>query len=245
MEKEQLAAHLIDKYRETVARRYNYRYLSEQFDLPDQLTEDVVEDLRNYFLTWLYPPAAERKKVDEAFESLRSFIQKPAKTWALLGSMANAIFRFGMQFPQALKAGMVSLESYLDAKRFEQELLEAALKLGLTPPLSDADFEKCIAHLPRRDLNRFVHHVISLFESMANTRLLKKTILIMQDVLRKIKANKRLYSENDRKGIELGIAILQAGYDLFSHYPESLKQEIIAIIRANEENYLKQVFGSA
>ncbi len=242
-DKAQLGAHLIDKYRETIALRYDYAFLSENFELSDKLNEDVVEALRNYFLDCLYPTAVERQKVDDAFESLRSFVQKPAKTWALLGNMASAIFKFGMQFPQALKAGIVSLESYLDAKRFENDLLKAAIEMRLEAPISNEQFEKCIAKLPRRELNLFVSHIISLFQSMANTKLLGKTISIMHDVLSKVKKNKRLYSKDDADGIALGISILQSGYDLFSHYPDSLKSEIISVIRANERRYLERIFA--
>ena len=239
-----LANHLIDKYRDSIKLRYGYGHLSAQFILSSQLNEEVVEILRDYFLQCLYPTADERKKVDEAFDSLRSFTRHPAKTWALLGNMAAAIFKFGMQFPQAVKAGVVSLESYIDAKRFEQELLKAALRRKMSIPLSDEQFESCISDIPRKDIENFTRHIISLFKSMANTSLLKKTISIMDDVLLKIKTNKSLYSKKDAEGIELGIHILRQGYVLFKNYPESLKTEIIATIASNEKWYLDKIYGS-
>lgn len=238
-----LSSHMIDKYRDSINLRYNYEHLSRQFDLSPQLTEEVVESLRNYFLVCLYPAADERKKVDDAFESLRSFIRYPAKTWALLGNMAAAIFRFGTQFPQAIKAGIVSLESYIDAKRFENDLLKAALREEMTVPLTDEQFEMCISHIPRREIEVFTGHVISLFRSMAKTALLKKTVSIMEDVLHKIEKNKLIYSRRDAEGIKLGIQILQQGYALFKDYPEALKTEIIGIIKANEEWYLDKIYG--
>lgn len=241
----ELSAHLIEKYRESIALRYSYAHLSAQFALSSQLTEDVVEALRNYFLESLYPTAEERRKVDDAFESLRSFVAHPAKTWALLGNMAGAIFRFGTQFPQALKAGIVSLESYLDAKRFENDLLEAATRLQFMMPLKNEQFEKCIAEIPRREIEAFTNHILSLFKSMANTKLLKKTIAIMEDVLVKMKKNPRLYTEEDAMGIEFGIKLLKNGYVLFKDYPESLKTEIITVIRENEKWYLDKVYKSA
>ncbi|HXH18730.1 MAG TPA: hypothetical protein VNJ07_06565 [Chitinophagales bacterium] len=239
-----LASHLIDKYRESIMHRYSYEHLSGQFILSSQLTEDVVENLRNYFLECLYPPAEERRKLDAAFDSLRSFILHPAKTWALLGNMAAAIFRFGTQFPQAIKAGVVSLESYIDAKRFEQDLLKAALREKATFPMTDEQFEKCIADIPRKEIEVFTRHILSLFKSMTNTSLLKKTIAIMEDVLSKIKKNEKLYSKQDAEGIELGLTILRKGYDLFKNYPESLKTEIITTIRDNEKWYLDKVYGA-
>jgi hypothetical protein len=237
-----LSSHLIDKYRESINLRYSYEHLSRQFELSPQLTEDVVETIRNYFLECLYPTADERRKVDEAFDSLRSFIRHPAKTWALLGNMAAAILKFGMQFPQAIKAGIVSLESYIDAKRFENDLLKAALREKMTVPLTDEQFEKCISHIPRKEIEIFTGHVISLFRSMANTSLLKKTISIMDEMLNKIERTKLVYSKKDAEGIKLGIHILNQGYALFRDYPDSLKTEIISVINANEKWYLDKIY---
>lgn len=239
-----LSVHLIDKYRESINIRYNYKHLSTHFELSPQLTEKVVESLRNYFLECLYPTADERVKVDEAFDSLRSFVRNPAKTWALLGNMAVAIFKFGTHFPQAIKAGVISLESYIDAKRFENDLLKAALREKMSVPLTDEQFERCIADIPRREIEIFTTHIISLFRSMANTTLLKKTITIMEDVLAKIRKNRLLYSRKDAEGIELGIHILKQGYNLFKDYPENLKSEIINIIRENERWYLDKIYGA-
>jgi len=238
-----LAHHMIDKYRESIALRYSYEHLSQQFALSSQLNEEVVEALRAYFLDCLYPTADERKKLDEAFDSLRSFVRYPAKTWGLLGNMAAALFRFGIQFPQAVKAGVVSLESYLDAKRLENDLLKAALRKQMSVPLTDAQFEQCIAGIPRKEIDAFTHHIISLFKSMANTSLLKKTIAIMEEMLSKVEKNKHLYSARDAQGIREGIHILRQGYELFKDYPESLKTEIITTIRGNEKWYLDKIYG--
>jgi len=237
-----LAVHLIDKYRESIELRYNYEHLSGQFVLSSQLDEVVVTALRSYFLNCLYPTAEERHKLDHAFESLRTFVKHPAKTWALLGNMAGAIFKFGMQFPQALKAGVVSLESYLHAKRFENDLLEAAVRMKLEMPLSNEQFERCIAEIPRKDIEAFTADVVSLFRSMSNTVLLKRTISIMNDVLEKIRSKPELYSEDDAAGILLGINLLRQGYELFKDYPESLKTEILVTIRENEAWYLDKIY---
>lgn len=239
-----LSAHLIEKYRETIALRYNYPHLASHFVLSSQLTEDVVESVRNYFMESLYPPAEERWKLDEAFESLRSFVSHPAKTLALLGNMAGALFRFGTQFPMALKAGVVSLESYLDAKRFENNLLETAVRLNFQIPLTNAQFERCIAEIPRAEIEAFTMHITSLFQSMANTKLLKKTIAIMEDVLVRMKKKPQLYSREDALAIELGIQLLKNGCHLFQDYPESLKREIIVTIRENERWYLDKIYNT-
>lgn len=240
---QQLADHLIDKYRESVEMRYEFEGLSGRFTLSTQFDEEVIKDIQGYFKECLYPPAEERHKLDTAFESLNSFVSHPAKTWRLLGNMAMAIFKFGTHFPMALKAGMISLEAYLDAKKFERKLLQAAISLNFSLPLTPQQFEACIAELPRREVDAFTADIISLFQSMTDTVLLKKTISILQDVLDKMRNLPEVYSDRDVEGVELGLNILKSGYDLFKDYKESLKKEIIVVIRENEKWYLDQIYA--
>lgn len=241
----ELASHLIDKYRESVQLRYEYDDLKERFELSTQVTREVIENLKSYFMECLYPHAEERAKMDEAFDGLNSFISHPSKTWRLLGNMTMAVLKFGHHFPMALKAGLVSLESYLNAKRFERDLLKSAVKLKFKPPISNEQFEQCITQIKRSELEDFTDDIVSLFKSMSNTKLLKKTIVIMNEVLEKMKKHPTVYSTNDYEGVEMGIHILQTGYDLFKEYKESLKTETIEVIRNNERWYLDKVYSTA
>jgi len=241
---EELAGHLIDKYRESVKKRYIYNDLNDRFELSSQVNREVIDALRTYFLESLYPAIPERKKMDEAFDGLNAFISHPAKTWKLLGNMTMAIFKFGHHFPLALRAGVISLESYISAKRFEKDLMKAAIKLEFAIPLTDEQFESCIAQIPRKDVETFTKDVVSLFRSLTNTTLLKKTIAILTDVINKMEANPKLFTEEDIVGIQLGVQILKKGYDLFEKYPESLRKEIINIVAENEKWYQDYVFNS-
>ena len=239
---QQLASHLIDKYRDSVELRYTYENLADRFELSSQVTREVIEDLKSYFMECLYPQAEQRAKMDEAFDGLNSFITHPAKTWRLLGNMTMAVLRFGHHFPMALKAGLVSLQSYIDAKQFERDLLKAAIKLKYEEPLSDEQFERCIGQIKRKELEDFTEDIVSLFKSMTNTKLLKKTIVIMKDVVKKMKKYPDLYTTKDFEGVEMGIHILERGYDLFKDYKESLKAETIVIVRENERWYQNKIF---
>ncbi|MDX2002686.1 MAG: hypothetical protein SFW35_09640 [Chitinophagales bacterium] len=242
-EESALKLHLIDKYREFIASRYDYIELKESPGFPAQITEEMVDSLREYFLQYLYPEAVFREQLDAAFDQLEHYVNHPSKVWGLMGNITAAIFRFGAQFPAALKAGLVSLEAHTAAKRFEKTLVKAALDKGYAIPVSDEQFIDCIKAIPLHQLERFITELGQLFNSFTNSRLLEKTILIMKDVLATMKAKPHLYGPTEVDAITMGIEILRHGYQLFSHYDNSLKRQMVNFIVANERQFIHSIHG--
>ena len=238
----ELADHLIEKYRELLQRRYNYQRLLETYSLPASITEEVVEEVKHYFLECLYPPSDQRHRLEKAFENLDTFISKPSKMLSLIGSMTKAIFRFGIQFPKALKAGMASLKSYRDASQFEEILLKAALKRNLQIPISLDDFKNCMADIPRHKAKNLIYDIKSLLEAMSDTALVARTIEILQGATDKMRHKPNLYEDFEVDGVKLGIDILHRGHDLMSKYDKKLKKTIVEFIVTNEEAFLREVY---
>jgi len=239
----QLMYHLIDMYRDLLAERYNFSRLSERFDLPSGIGEETIEDVKKFFLENIYPPSEEREQVDRAFDSLKFYITNPLKVWGLLGNMAAAIFRFGAQFPAALRAGFYTLEAYLDARKFEHKLLEAAKELNYTEPLTAAQFMECLKFIPRREAESFIQDVGRLFKSMSDTILLRKTISIMRDVIRTMERKPGVYPSTDVDGINLGIGVLENGLHLFKKMDSAIKRSTLQVILQNESWFLDNVYG--
>ena len=52
--------HIIEKFREMVEKRYDYKELSERFELPPVITPEVIAEVKRYFLSTIYPPAQEK-----------------------------------------------------------------------------------------------------------------------------------------------------------------------------------------
>lgn len=240
---QELKDHLIDTYRNMVADRYDYDKIKDT--LPEGIDHEVADSLRFYFLTYLYPPAKDRHDLDEAFEHLENYVKNPAKVWGILGNIAGAIFRFGNMLIDALKAGLVSLDTQVAAKEFENNLYEAAMDHGFTVPLNDTQFRTCIRSIPRKKIDRFIDDLGKLFHAMSNTRLLGKTVEIMRDVVKKMEKRPRLYTKEEIQGIELGISILNEGYELFKKYDSKTKQTIVAYIIQRERAFTAEIYGEA
>jgi hypothetical protein len=236
-----LKAHLIEKYREFITKRYDYDVLKNTEDVPEEMTREIVDSLREYFLQYLYPKPEFREKLDEAFEQLSNYVSQPAKVWGLMGNLAVAIIKFGTQFPAALRAGLVALESHTAAKRFEKDLMECAKAHKFKTPFTDKQFLECIKSIPQPRMERFINELGHLFTSFTNSKLLGKTILIMKDVLERMKKRSDLYGPEEVEAIRLGIEVMQNGYDLFSTYDDSLKKKIVAYIIDSERRFIARI----
>lgn len=234
--------HIIEKFREMIEKRYEFKSLSERFELPPNITPEVIYEVKTYFLTTIYPPAQERKELEEAFRDLADYVKQPRKMWNLFGDMARAVFKFGRHFIAALKAGMDSLDSFLGAKKFEENMAAIANENGIVPPMSDEDFEDTLYQLPREDIEHFIEDVKSLFGAMINTVLLSKTLDILDHVIHTMESKPSVFPEKEIDGIKLGKTLLKSGYDLFSKYDENTKKMIVDIIYRNEMWYVDYVY---
>jgi hypothetical protein len=237
-----LEDHLIEKYRQIIADRYDYSKLTEFKPLPEGITQQTVEEIRDYFLNSIYPEPSKRHELDAAFEQLQSYIHQPAKVWGILGNLTGAIFRFGSMLPAALKTGIVSMEAFSAAKSFEHTMKKAAIDSGYALPLTDDEFIHCLSTLPRAKLDSFAMDVGRLFRSMANTTLLSKTIEIMNDVVKKMESKPQLYTHEEISGIKMGLNIMQQGLNLFSKYPEKTKDKMVDYIVEREKLFIDEIY---
>lgn len=238
-----LKPELIQKYRESIALRYEPSQLMSIFELPEGVEEKEILALKEYFLDYIYPPPAERERLEASFETLKHFLSQPTKVWFLLGNMATAIFKYGRMFPQALKAGYSALEAYLKATEFEEKLLRAAVEKKIKSPLLQPQFEDCLRALPKESMQQFANEVCHLFEILANVDLLKRTIVIMENIVDKMEQNTDRFTRKETEAIEWGVEILRKGYALFSVMPADLRSSIIDVVRENEREFIETLFA--
>ncbi|RME92690.1 MAG: hypothetical protein D6767_02630 [Candidatus Hydrogenedentota bacterium] len=237
-----LLHHLINAYRDLIRERYDYSSIQQRIHIPPEIDESLVNSFREYFLGYVYPTPEKREEIEEAFRSLSHYITSPSKMWRLVGNMASAVFRFGRHFPAALKAGFISLESYIDANRFEHRLLQAAKEKNYQIPLSRDQFESCIVSIPRVEANEFVETVYALFKSLTDEELLIKTLEIMESVVQKMLRYPDIYPAKDIDGIRLGMEIIEQGYKMFRPYPKDVRLTAVKLIRENELDYLDRLY---
>ncbi len=237
----QLKYHLINKYRDSINKRYDYKAIKNDADFPKHFTKKTVDELKDFFLGSLYSEPVEREKLDAAFKQLESFVTNPSKIWGLMGNLTSAIFEFGLHFPSAIRAGVSALETHSAAHRFEQGLLDAAEENGYTIPLTDEEFHKCLTAIPLKQIDQLIKDLSGLFKVISDTELLGKTISIMHHALERMESKKNVYTKKDRDAVKLGIDLFQKGYDLLDQYDEDMKQQIVKFAIRKETDFLKSI----
>lgn len=238
----ELYFHLLEHLRNTIKDRYDYKDIKARLSIPDTVTNEIVIDLRNYFLDYVYPPAEKRLKLEQAFASLASYISKPHKVWRLIGSMSAAIFKFGRHFPTALKAGFSSLKVFQEADVFENYILKGAKAHNYEMPLSREQFISCITHMPRDVAENFIESVEVLLGSFSNAVLLEKTLAILDNVASKMRQYPHIYPNEEVEGIMLGKEIIGTGHRIFSKLHPNVKQTVVNVVIRNEHWFLDSIY---
>ena len=234
---------LIDKYRSIISHRYD-TIIAQIDKIPLEVDADVALRLKDFFLTEVYPSPERREQLDAAFVELSHFVEHPSLILGVVGSLPVAIFKFGMQLPNALKAAFQCLEAYTAATGFEAAILGAAQQQGLSATINDEQFAACMRAIPRHKLEAFLAQGCQLFITLSNTELLAKTIEIMQDVITRMKAKSDTYTASQVGAIELGLEMIQGGYDLLAPYDSATKTNIVSFISTTENQFIAEIFES-
>lgn len=234
-----LRNHLIEKYRKSIRERYDYAMVAKDKRFPKTISRETVEELRAFFLGSLYSSPAQREKLDAAFQQLETYVAHPSKIWALLGNLASAMFQFGFQFPNVLRTGVVALQTHTAARHFEDMMLQAAEDKKFTIPLTDEQFNECLAALDSEMLHKFVGQLTDLFLAITDTDLLEKTVHILHDVLARMKQRKDVYGPDDYDAIQLGIDVLEIGNELIAKHDDVTRKNIVEFITYNELSFIE------
>ncbi|MCB1177544.1 MAG: hypothetical protein KDK36_08210 [Leptospiraceae bacterium] len=233
---------LIEAYRKSLVRRYSEENL-KNYPKFAKLDRKIIDKLVKYFLELLYPPHETRLELDNAFKSLGSFINTPAKFFGVMGNLGYAVIKFGKLLISAIHAGISALKGYLAAHKFESHLFESALPLIREgKDISDEKiFDSLIGTIPEEEATAFRKQVVRLFEILSEKELLLKIQEVMLHVIEKMEKKSKVYSKDEIKGIRMGYGIIESGKILF----EELSLEEIKIILSGIDTIEKDYYEKA
>jgi hypothetical protein len=241
MKKEDLLNELIENYRELVAERYEFKSLQSKFILDESVTQELTDKVKTYFLNYIYPSKDQREILNKAFQDLDKHMKNPSHLLKLVGDAPVIIFKFGWQFPKAIRAGMQTLKSFKAATKFEKDLLKIARKKGAKSPIGAKLFEEIIADLPQDELRDFIDEFEDLLTSLTDSNLLKKTTEILKELVSNMKDQDKFYSSEEVAAMRIGIDILENGYHLFDNMSAAEKEEMIELIMKAEHHFIQEL----
>jgi hypothetical protein len=235
---------LIKAYRTNILVKYGEINLKNYPEF-NRLSQEKIHTMTRYFMELLYPEWGERQKLDSAFLSLKGFVQKPSKVFGLIGSLGISLWKIGRFLPEAFRAGIAALSSYLTAHDMEADLLIEAKKFISRGEDINQEliFQKMLTVIPRNDAEKFRKDTVALFRTLTHNELVDRIILIMDNIIVKMKSNTKLYSKEDIDGISLGLSILKQGREILSTLDQEEKDLMLEAIDRIEKDYYEACFS--
>ena len=242
MPKDTVLEKIIEGYRNTIYQRYQYQNIKDTYGVPESIDEETVNQLRNYFLNYMYPKYETRIALNEAFSSLDNYIKHPKKLLKILLDATKLLFRYGRHLPKILSSGLNAMKTFKAATDFENNLVDEAIKNNITAPYDLLKIDALIKLLSRRDIEEFIQYSQSLFEILHDKALIEKIKEVIQYLIRIMKERKDSYSLSEIKGLEIGLEMIHEGYKIFSRLAQEDQKNLVKLITDIEKDNLNRIF---
>jgi hypothetical protein len=233
---------IIEGYRSTIYQRYQYQIIKDTYGIPETINEETVNQLRNYFLNYMYPEYKTRAELNEAFESLDTYIKHPQKLVRILFDAAKLIFRYGRHLGNILNSGLKAMKTFRAATNFENSLVDEAIKNKIEAPYSLSKINALIKLLSRKEIENFIETSQSLFEILQDRVLMKKIKEIIEYLILTMRKKEKSYSFSQIRGLEIGLEMLTEGDKLFVQLTKEDQRNLINLITDIEKDKLNHIF---
>ncbi|PQJ82259.1 hypothetical protein [Polaribacter glomeratus] len=242
MTREKVLEEIIEGYRKTVSQRYQYQQIKNTYGLPETINEETVNQLREYFLTYMYPTPDKRAELNKAFDSLDDYIKHPQKLLRILLEAAKIIFKYGRHLPKILSAGLDAMKTFKAATNFENTMVDEAIKNKIEAPYDSVKVDALLKLLSREEIERFIESSQTLFEILHDKNLIKKIKEVIQFLITAMQKNPNTYSKSQIKGLEVGLEMITEGDLLFNRLSEEDQHKFVKLITAIERDTLNHIF---
>lgn len=244
MSEEKILNEIILGYRNVIESRYQYSKLTNNYDFPETINENIVENIKNYFLTYVYPDIKQRNELNEAFSTLDDFIKHPEKLLNLVIDSMKLIFSHGRHLPKIFNAGLKAMKSFRGATVFENNLVKKAIITKLDPPYSIDKINYLISLLSYKDIEEFMRNTEAFFNIIYDKILVKKIKEIIEYLISKMKNKPNVFLEKEIIGLELALTTISKGEELLNQLDEKDQEILISFVLKIEKDNLDNIFKS-
>ena len=241
MTREDILKEIIEGYRRTIKQRYQYENIKRNYAIPKSITENTVNQLRNYFLEFIYPEYDTRVELDKAFKSLDDYIKHPQKLIRILLDASILVFNYGRHLPKILKSGLKAMKSFRAAAKFENTFVDKAIENNIKGPFDQSKINTLLKSLPQEDIEDFIDVSQSLFNTLHNQALVNKITEIMEYLIGIMNQKSNIYSESQLRGLEIALELLVEGNKLFNQLEAEDQKKLVYLITEIERDVLDQI----
>lgn len=238
MNREEILEEIIKGYRNTIHERYQYKNIKERYEVPESIDEETVNSLREYFLDYMYPKFEKREELNEAFNSLDTYIKQPKKLFRILLDASKLIFTYGRHLPRILSAGLKAMKSYRAAANFENKFVDEAIKNNIQAPYDLSKIDRLLKLLPKDEIEKFINDSQALFEVLHDRVLTEKIKEIIHYIILVMKKDEISYTASQIRGLEIGLEMLTEGDKLFNNLAKDDQQNLFHLISEIERDII-------
>jgi hypothetical protein len=243
MSRELLSNDIIVGYRNLIEERYQYKDLKEKYDFPETINEKVMDDIKIYFLTYIYPDLEKRAELNEAFNSLDDFIKHPEKLLNLVVDSLKLIFTHGRHLPKIFNAGLKALKSFRGATKFEKTIVQKAIQENSKPPFTTLKINKLIQLLPYKELEEFMKNTETFFNIIYDKELVEKIKEIISYLILKMKQKPKIFSQKEIIGLALALETISKGEEMLNKLTQKDQEILIGFVLRIEKDCLEKIFS--
>lgn len=243
MSRELLSNDIIVGYRNLIEERYQYKDLKEKYDFPETINEKVMDEIKIYFLTYIYPDLEKRAELNEAFNSLDDFIKHPEKLLNLVVDSLKLIFTHGRHLPKIFNAGLKALKSFRGATKFEKTIVQKAIQENSKPPFTTLKINKLIQLLPYKELEEFMKNTETFFNIIYDKELVEKIKEIISYLILKMKQKPKIFSQKEIIGLALALETISKGEEMLNKLTQKDQEILIGFVLQIEKDCLEKIFS--
>jgi hypothetical protein len=238
MDQKILLNEIIQGYRNVIKEKYDYENLKKRSDIPDVYTKEVSVKIKNYFLNYSYPGPKKRQELNEAFQSLDSYLMNPEKLLRIVIDSASIVFKYGKHLPKIVNAGIKALKAFRRASKLEHGLVKKASSSDVTTPYTNQQINDFIKELSSREIEEYISSTYNLFQILCDVELMSKIKNVLNYLTKKMKNRPAIYTANEIKGLEIGQEIIVEADAIFNKLDKDEQQEIFDFIMKMEKELL-------
>lgn len=223
-------------------RRYTPEALSGAEEFAG-ISADTVAAFQAFVLGRVYPEPEERRKLNDAFETLHHLLRSPGRLRSLLSVALSAFWRLGRKLPAAAQAGRLTLETFEKVRRVEELVARAFQDAGISPGTrpDDKKLLAVLAPLPKQPFLDLADALTALLRALSDESVLEAGLELTRTLESATAKNPAKWTAQERDGLRLARETLEEATALFSLLPPDRRPNLIQGIARIEEEWVNNL----
>ncbi len=201
------------------------------------ISADTVAAFQAFVLGRVYPEPEERRKLNEAFETLHHLLRSPGRLRSLLSVALSTFWRLGRKLPAAAQAGRLTLDTFEKVRRVE-ELVARAFQDAAISPCTRPDDKKLsavLAPLPKQPFLELAGALTALLRALSDESVLEAGLELTRTLEAATAKSPAKWTAEERDGLRLARETLEEAMALFSLLPPDRRLPLIQGVARIEE----------